>query len=123
MTDIEEQPASKSEADTVTELATTGCSSSDIALLLGCSKTELHERYKQRIAKARAERRRQILVNQNNAAAKGNATILIWLGKTVLGQVDKKPTPEPVNAYLDAMDLDSAEHDRANPRTPGSIEE
>ena len=52
---------------------------------------ETAQTYKKRIARARAERRRRILEGQNSAAAKGNATILIWLGKVELDQVDKKP--------------------------------
>jgi DNA-binding CsgD family transcriptional regulator len=118
-----EQPEQKSEADEVTLLASAGCSNEDIAVLVGCSEKKLHKRYNKLIARARAERRKQILANQNEAAAKGNATILIWLGKVELDQIDKKPRPEPVNAYLDAMDAASAEHDRADPRTPGPIEE
>jgi hypothetical protein len=112
-----EELAAKSEQARVSELALAGCSTADIALLAGCGKTKLHQVHKKTIAKARAERRKQILENQNAAAAKGNATILIWLGKVELDQVDKKPRPEPVDAYLDAMDAASAHHDRANPRT------
>jgi len=112
-----------SEEKKVTELATTGCSLPDIALLAGCGKTRLQQRHKKRIAVARAERRRRILEGQNSAAAKGNATILVWLGKVELDQADKKPRTEPLNAYLDAMDTTSAEHDQANSRPPGTIKE
>jgi hypothetical protein len=109
--------AANSEQARVSELALAGCSTADIALLAGCGKTKLHQVHRKTIAKARAERRKQILENQNAAAAKGNATILVWLGKVELDQADKKARPEPVDAYLDAMDAASAQHNRANPRS------
>jgi hypothetical protein len=122
MTDAGQELDGKSEGDRVSELAVAGCSNSDIALLVGCCQTNLLKRHKKLIAKARAQRRKQILENQNAAAAKGNATILIWLGKVELEQVDKKPRPEPVNVFLDAMDAASEKHDHSNPSTPGPLE-
>ena len=114
-----DQPKKKPEEATVAGLASAGCGTSDIALIAGCSERMLHKRFSKIIARARAERRWRLLDQQNAAAEKGNATILIWLGKVELDQVHKKP-PEPGAAYLDAMDAASAEHDRANPGTPGS---
>ena len=91
-----------------------------LRLIAGCSERMLHKRFSKIIARARAERRWWLLDQQNAAAEKGNATILIWLGKVELDQVHKKPPPEPGAAYLDAMDAASAEHDRANPGPPES---
>ncbi|MGO9918307.1 MAG: hypothetical protein ACLQIB_26875 [Isosphaeraceae bacterium] len=115
-----DQPKKTLEEVTVVGLASAGCSTSDIALIAGCSERMLHKRFSKIIARARAERRWWLLDQQNAAAEKGNATILIWLGKVELDQVHKKPPPEPGAAYLDAMDAASAEHDRANPGTPES---
>ncbi|MGO9812329.1 MAG: hypothetical protein ACLP53_16345 [Isosphaeraceae bacterium] len=120
MATVMDQPKKKLEEATVVGLASAGCSTSDIALIVGCSERMLHKRFSKIIARARAERRWWLLDQQNAAAEKGKATILIWLGKVELDQVDKKPPPEPGAAYLDAMDAASAEHDRANPGTPES---
>ncbi len=110
----------KTEEETVAELASAGCSTEDIALIVGCSEKKLRKRYSKLITIARAERRKRILEQQNAAAEKANPTILIWLGKQELDRVDKRPAPEQSSAYLDAMDAASAEHVRANPGTPES---
>lgn len=107
----------------VSKLALDGCSTSEIALIVGCNDRTLLNRFSKLLAKKRAERRQWLREQQNEAAKKGNPTILIWLGKQELDQVDKRPPPEQSSAYLDAMDFASAEHDRANPFTPGPIEE
>ncbi len=108
---------------TVAELALTGLNDGDIALLCGCGEKTLLRRFSRLIARKRAERRKTLYNAQNELALSGNATILIWLGKVELEQTDKKPKPEPYSAYLEAMDLASAEHDSANPDTPRSSEE
>jgi hypothetical protein len=111
------------DTEDLVKLALAGCGNADIAVLIGCSEPKLRKRYGQLLAKARATRRKRILDQQDAAARKGNASVLIWLGKVELDQVDKKPRPDPVNAYLEAMDAASAKHDETNSPSPYACEE
>lgn len=73
------------------------CTEAEIANVMGCSVDTLERRIKeyfgitfaeyfdQKAAKGRASLRRK----QFAAALRGNTTMLIWLGKQVLGQRDK----------------------------------
>ncbi len=70
-----DQPKKKLEEATVVGLASAGCSTSDIALIANCSERTLHKRFSKIIARVRGERRWWLL-DQQNAAEKGNATIL-----------------------------------------------
>src|SRR5271157_516441 len=101
------RPQKSIDEEAVAELALAGCSTSEIALIVGCDDQTLHRRFAKVIAKKRAERRKWLRDQQNAAANKGNPAMLIWLGKQELDQVDKKPPPERSSTYIDAMDVAS----------------
>ena len=60
--------------DKVEQLASFGCTNGEISSFFGCSDTTLTRNYGENLTKGRD---------------KGNVTMLIWLGKQVLGQVEK----------------------------------
>jgi hypothetical protein len=106
----------------VSDLTFVGFSNSERALIVGCNERMLRNRFSKLLVKRRAEWRTWIREQQNAAAKKGNPTIWIRLGNQQLHQVHKKLS-EQSSACPDAMDVASADYDRANPVTPGPIEE
>ena len=83
-------------AQDVRDLAETGNTVADIATILGVSKRSLetaiasHELVKPAYLLGCAERRSRLRTWQFRSAKRGNATLLIWLGKQELGQRDYK---------------------------------
>lgn len=83
-------------AQDVRNLAETGNTVADIAVILGVSKRSLetaiasHELVKPAYQIGCAERRRSLRTAQHKSAKRGNPTMLIWLGKQELGQRDYK---------------------------------
>lgn len=78
----------------IAQLAAVNATVEDIATQAGCSRDTIERRYRDAIKRARAEFRTRILLAQIKAAERGNAALLIWLGKQYLGQVEN-PVPEP----------------------------
>ncbi len=116
------RPKKNFEEKMASDLTFVDFSNSEMALIVGCNERMLRNRLSKPLVKRRAERRKWIREQQNAAAKKGNATVRIRLGNQQLHQVHKKLS-EQSSAYPDAMDVASAEYDRANPLTPGPIEE
>lgn len=82
------RPKRDIDEDRVAELAFQGASVNEIALAIGVDDQTLHNRYSKLIAKKKAERRIWLKEQQNRVAEEGNPTMLIWLGKTELGQAE-----------------------------------
>ena len=76
--------------DKVEQLASFGCSNTEIASFFGCSKDLITKSYSTNVAKGRDKGKIRLRQMQWKAADKGNVTMLIWLGKQVLGQSDKQ---------------------------------
>ena len=72
----------------VYKLASIGCKVNEIADFVGCSTDTLERRFAVEIKKGKAELRMSLRRWQLEAARKGNASLLIWLGKQMLGQKD-----------------------------------
>ena len=68
-----------------------GASNRDIAAVLGCDEGTIRNRCSALLRKKRAERRIAIHEAQQKAIAEGNPTMLVWMGKVVLKQVEKMP--------------------------------
>jgi IS30 family transposase len=80
----------------VENLAANGVCDADIAESLGRSLSVLQRRFARHLRIGRARHRISILKAQNKLARKGNAAVLIWLGKNELGQTDRPiPSGEP----------------------------
>ena len=73
----------------VEQLAGFGCSNTEIASFFGCSKDLISKSYSTNIAKGRDKGKIRLRQLQWRAAEKGNTSVLIWLGKQILGQTDK----------------------------------
>lgn len=73
-------------------MASIGCTNIDIALIVGCSVDTIENRCSAVLAKGRANGREKLRRMQWKLAANGNATMLIWLGKQMLGQADQIKT-------------------------------
>ncbi len=77
-------------------LAGVGCTVEEIAACLDVSKDTLERRFAALIEKGRGKMRQSLRRKQVERALKGSDTMLIWLGKNLLGQRDKieQGTPE-----------------------------
>lgn len=76
------------DADQVEKLAGIGCKTEEIANFFGCSTDTIQRRFAAELIKGRASVRLSLRRWQLEAAKRGNATLLIWLGKQMLGQID-----------------------------------
>jgi len=72
----------------VKKLATLGCTNKEIADFFGCSADLIEKSYSEFLTKGRAEMKMRLRQLQWKSAEKGNAVMLIWLGKQMLGQSD-----------------------------------
>lgn len=74
----------------------------DIAFILGCSvdtlESRIREKYDETISEYHEKRKSRIRISvlqkQYEVAMRGNVTMLIWLGKNMLGQADHKEPPK-----------------------------
>jgi len=72
----------------VKKLATLGCTNKEIGDFFGCSADLIEKSYSEFLTKGRAEMKMRLRQLQWKSAEKGNAVMLIWLGKQILGQSD-----------------------------------
>lgn len=84
------RPRLNLDEDQIKLLAGIGCPVDEIALVLGCSKRTLETRYCALIETGRADMRKSLRRKQVELALKGDRTMLIWLGKQLLGQRDEQ---------------------------------
>lgn len=73
----------------VTKLAQLGCKTEEIADFLGCSVDTLDRRFAAELHKGRADLKMTLRRMQIQAAQKGNVVMMIWLGKQLLGQMER----------------------------------
>jgi len=77
-------------AKDVEALASYGCTNSEIASFFGCDRTTITKRFSRIVAKGRDAGKIRLRKKQFEVAVAGNVSMLIWLGKQVLGQTDKQ---------------------------------
>ena len=75
--------------DQVLKLARIGCTYQEMADFFSCDKSTLRNRFSDLIKEGHSEVKQSIRRAQIEVALKGNASMLIWLGKQVLGQRDQ----------------------------------
>lgn len=80
--------------DEVEHLAQLGCHNTEIADYFGITDTALRNNFADFLAKGRAQLKQSLRRAQIQYALGGNATLLIWLGKNILGQTDSPQTAE-----------------------------
>jgi hypothetical protein len=71
------------------ELAAIGCTMKEIAIQTDLSVATLERRFADVIEKGREFSKASLRRNQMKAADSGNITMMIWLGKQLLGQKDR----------------------------------
>ena len=76
--------------DKVYDLAVIGCTYSEIAAILHCSISTLERRFRETINEGRANMNQSLRMKQLQLANDGNTALLIHLGKSNLGQHEKK---------------------------------
>ena len=74
----------------VEKLAGYGCTNTEIAGVYGCSADLIDKSYSEFLTKGRANLKKRLRKAQLDSALSGNSTMLIWLGKQMLGQVDRQ---------------------------------
>jgi hypothetical protein len=82
------RPEIKIDKELVFKFAQMGCKNTEIADYFGCHEETISNNFSDELAKGRAEIRMSLRQWQLKAAKEGNATMLIWLGKQMLGQKD-----------------------------------
>ena len=71
------------------KLATLGCTNKEMADFFGCSADLLEKSYSEFLTKGRAEQKMRLRQLQWRACENGNVSMLIFLGKNMLGQQDR----------------------------------
>jgi len=89
----------------VYKLAAMGCNDREIATWFDCNEDTLRNNFSGIIAKGREDLKQSLRRAQIRLALSGNATMLIWLGKNILGQSDN-PLDSEANAPLPWGDSD-----------------
>jgi hypothetical protein len=89
----------------VEKLASIGMKNSEIAEWLGIDDSTLNYNFKQELAKGKHNLHCSLRQAQIRLAMSGNATLLIWLGKNILGQSDN-PVDSEANTPLPWSDND-----------------
>ncbi len=86
------RPKKEVNIELVEELAGINCSFEEISHIVGVSVRTLHRSYGTVIKKGLETAKTSLKRKQFEVAMKGNPTMLIWLGKIMLGQKDKIET-------------------------------
>lgn len=82
------RPKAKIDPDEVLKLASIGCKVKEIADWFGVTDDTIINRFSEQLHKGRANLKMSVRRWQLEAAKNGNATMLVWLGKQMLGQTD-----------------------------------
>ena len=88
----------------VQELAEFGCTNTEIAQFYGCSENTIRRSYGENLTKGSAAGKTRLRQVQWEVAMKGNVTMLIWLGKQVLGQSENPMVLE--DELVEGFDLE-----------------
>lgn len=83
----------------VYKLAAMGCSNAEISRWFSIDENTLTYNFSEILAKGREQLKQSLRRAQIKLALSGNATMLIWLGKNILGQ-SENPTDSEANAPL-----------------------
>ena len=76
------------DTEEIRKLAKYGMTNVEIADFFGCDESLIRKSYSEFLTKGRAEMKLRLRQLQWKSAEKGNAVMLIWLGKQILGQSD-----------------------------------
>ena len=85
------RPRKRIDPTLIEKLSSYGLSLQELADTLGVSERFLRMRYPEQLAAGRRRLKRMVWGLQVRAARQGNTGMLVWLGRTILGQSVKKP--------------------------------
>lgn len=85
------RPRKEVDAEMLFRLASVGLTTAEIAAVLEVSPDTLERNYKEDMAEGKEKCKASIRRKQFELAMAGNPTMLVWLGKNLLGQTDKLP--------------------------------
>jgi hypothetical protein len=78
------------DTEKIEQLAGFGCTNTEIASFFGCDESLIRKSYSEYLSKGRDKGKIRLRQLQWRAAERGNVSMMIWLGKQVLGQVDRQ---------------------------------
>jgi len=84
------RPRAEVDEKLLENLASIGCTLDEISLVLEVSKRTLERRFDAAIKRGRAKLCASLRRKQVEQAMAGNSTMLVWLGKQLLGQTDRR---------------------------------
>lgn len=88
------RPKKELDIDMIEKLASIFCTNEEIATIVGCHSDTLADNFSEYLKKGRDKGKMSLRRMQWEKAQSGNTTMLIWLGKQMLGQRDKIETSE-----------------------------
>ncbi len=100
------RPKLKIDKDLVEKLALIHCTPQEIGYIVGAHPDTIRKRFSAELAKGRAEGKRKLRRKQFEVALQGNPTMLVWLGKNLLGQSDSPLGDDDTKALPWTDDLD-----------------
>jgi len=83
------RPRKRIDPEIVERLAMIGCTTAEIASVCECSSDTLERRFAAILRKGREKGKSSLRRMQWKAAESGNVTMMIWLGKQLLGQRER----------------------------------
>lgn len=95
----------------VEDLAAIGCNDKEIAAWFGINDNSLRYNFSEELAKGRANLKQSLRRAQLKLALTGNAVMLIWLGKNILGQTDSPQTTQAEVLPFTDDELDEIKED------------
>lgn len=91
------------DGEVVQRLASMQCTNTEIAAVLGCSRSLIEKRFRKELDVGAEQGRAKLRRVQWRKAMKGDTTMLIWLGKNMLGQSDKAEVTQK-NTIIEVVD-------------------
>lgn len=88
------RPKKELDTDMIEKLASIFCTNQEISTIVGCHPDTLADNFSEHLKKGRDRGKTSLRRMQWEKAQSGNTTMLIWLGKQMLGQKDKIETSE-----------------------------
>tara|TARA_Y100000401_G_scaffold38325_1_gene28932 strand:+ start:20707 stop:21018 length:312 start_codon:yes stop_codon:yes gene_type:complete len=92
------------DGEQVEKLASFGCTNKEIASFFNVNESSIRRTYADNLTKGRDKGKIRLRQMQWKAADKGNVTMLIWLGKQVLGQAESPMVME--DELVEGFDLE-----------------
>lgn len=83
------RPRKEVDSEKLFQLASLGLTTAEIASVLECSPDTLERNFKDEMAEGKEKCKASVRRKQFELAMAGNPTMLIWLGKQILGQQDR----------------------------------